>query len=209
MSDITREEIDRRTSGTFRQVSEKEKQCAVVLERTVMESVPTVWAALTEPDRLARWYGPVEGTVASGSTVRFPRSGAEATIEICDHHRFFNLAWDPQNDGGLVQVSLTKVQEGTVLTLRHTLPRNQHWDQYGPAAVGLGWDGMLLALSFYLQGDDRLAPEDQQAFSAGEEGRAFTKRSAEAWKDAHVKAGADELKAEQAARQSYEAYTQA
>ena len=51
--------------------------------------IDDLWGALTEPDRLARWYGEVEGELSQGG--EFKRVGAvggcvaPAMTEACDH----------------------------------------------------------------------------------------------------------------------------
>jgi uncharacterized protein YndB with AHSA1/START domain len=41
----------------------------LVIERTFRASIDHVWAALTEPERFARWYGTLEGEPRVGETV--------------------------------------------------------------------------------------------------------------------------------------------
>jgi hypothetical protein len=48
----------------------------------------------------------------------------------------------------------------TELVLRHTVPDDDHWAQYGPGAVGVGWDGALATLTAFIAGHD--GPNDDQ-----------------------------------------------
>ena len=68
---------------------------------------------------------------------------------------------------------------GTTLTLEHTaVVPPEMWDQFGPGAVGVGWDGALLGLGLHLDGGATLDPE---AVLASPELRAFNVASSEAW----------------------------
>ena len=62
------------------------------------------------------------------------------------------------------------------------------WTQFGPGAVGVGWEGGLLGLALHLQGG---SISDPMAWQLSDEGRAFFARSSEAWGAANVAAGAD------------------
>ena len=53
-----------------------------------------------------------------------------------------------------LEVRLTAAgAESTTLVLEHTaIVPDEMWDQFGPGAVGVGWDGGLLGLSLHLRG---------------------------------------------------------
>jgi hypothetical protein len=72
---------------------------------------------------------------------------------------------------------------------------DDRWDEYGPGAVGVGWDGGLLGLSLHLRG---ASIGDPMAWQLSEEGREFAKGSSEAWGEANRAAGADPAAAERA-----------
>ena len=60
--------------------------------------------------------------------------------------------------------------------------------QYGPGAVGVGWERGLLGLALHLTGG---SVGDPMAWQVSAEGRDFATRSSEAWGDANRAAGAD------------------
>ena len=62
------------------------------------------------------------------------------------------------------------------------------WSQFGPGAVGVGWDGGVLGLGLYLRGG---SIDDSEAWQVSEEGREFYKRASEAWGRANLATGAD------------------
>ena len=92
------------------------------------------------------------------------------------------------------------------LTLTHTAHLSEHWDEYGPGAVGVGWELGLLGLALHLAQPTAPKPDDA-AFSASPEGMAFITRSSEAWGQASVAAGADPDAARAAARRTTAFYT--
>ena len=79
--------------------------------------------------------------------------------------------------------------EMTTLELEHTaVVPDEMWDQFGPGAVGVGWDQGLLGLSLHLRGE---SVDDREAWQLSDEGREFAQRSSEAWGEANRSAGAD------------------
>ncbi len=87
-------------------------------------------------------------------------------------------------------LKLTPVDDAaTTLELEHTaVVPDEMWTQFGPGAVGVGWEGGLLGLALHLQGG---SISDPMAWQLSDEGRAFFARSSEAWGAANVAAGAD------------------
>ena len=75
------------------------------------------------------------------------------------------------------------------------------WEEYGPGAVGVGWELGLLSLERYLAGEPLNAD-----FQTTEAGRAFAARSSEAWGEANIAAGADPEAALAAAARTTAAY---
>ena len=75
----------------------------------------------------------------------------------------------------LISLELASAREDTTeLVLRHTVPDDDHWAQFGPGAVGVGWEGALTGLSAFLAGEDR-SSNGAQAMAA------FMRRSAVLW----------------------------
>jgi hypothetical protein len=82
------------------------------------------------------------------------------------------------------------------------------WDQFGPGAVGIGWDLGLFGLSLHLStGGAGMAPEESAAWMASEEGKQFVTASGQAWWAAAIAAGEDEAKATAASERCIAAYT--
>src|SRR5690606_3754732 len=65
----------RRPTGTVHTGTNGEQD--LVLTRTFPGSVEEVWASITEPDRLARWYGSYVGETGPGRTVEVTMTAEE------------------------------------------------------------------------------------------------------------------------------------
>ena len=72
------------------------------------------------------------------------------------------------------------------------------WDEYGPGAVGVGWDRGLLGLTLHLRGESVGDPDRLAAVGRGPR---FSTRSSEAWGEANGAAGADPDVASRAGRE--------
>jgi uncharacterized protein YndB with AHSA1/START domain len=119
---------------------------SVVFDRTFQAPIESVWAAITESDRLARWVGTWSGDPASGS-VRF-RMNAEGddvkpetfTIDICDppHRIALTSNVDGEQNVWHFLLELTEDTGTTTLTFSQSVP-----DPEMAAGVGPGWEYYL------------------------------------------------------------------
>ncbi len=81
------------------------------------------------------------------------------------------------------------------MTLEHTAMLDEHWNQFGPGAVGIGWDLAVMGLARHLASR---APVDQataMAWMGSPNGKAFMSQSGEFWRAAHVESGEDPVSA--------------
>lgn len=163
----------------------------VTLERTFPNSPEAVWTSCTTPEGLSRWFEPVDGELAEGGRYRLTASGTSGTIEHCQPHTELRVTWEYDGDVSRVRLTLDPAGPGTRLTLHHTVPDNEHWAQYGPAATGIGWDGALLALALALGDDGTDVQAALSAFNDTAEGKRFVECAADRWCTAHLSAGAD------------------
>ena len=87
------------------------------------DPIDDVWAALTEPDRLARWIGVYDGTRGPGGSGSFAMTqeegepvGEPMTILECDPPRRLVVEWVQQDsDAWRVDLDLTTEGDRTVL----------------------------------------------------------------------------------------------
>jgi uncharacterized protein YndB with AHSA1/START domain len=117
-----------------------------------------LWAALTEPQRLERWFMPIEGDVRVGGRYQLV-GNAGGTIEECVRPERFAVTWEMQDMVSWLEVTLTPTGAGTTLHLRHEAPFDEgFWTQFGPGAVGVGWDLSLMGLGLHLSSGAVLDP---------------------------------------------------
>ena len=167
---------------------------AIRLRRTYDAPIEDVWDALTTPERITRWFLPISGDYRVGGRYQF-EGNAGGEILTCERPHRLAVTWvygevTSPSDVSEVEVRLTSAGEGTTtLELEHTaIVPDDRWDQYGPGAVGVGWDGALLGLTLHLRGE---SVGDSMAWQVSDEGRDFFTRSSAAWGAANEAAGAD------------------
>jgi hypothetical protein len=78
--------------------------------------------------------------------------------------------------------------------------------QYGPGAVGIGWDSMLLGLAIHLSTGESVDPAVGQEWTGTEDGRRFMTLSGEEWYAANVAGGEDPAVARASADRCLKAY---
>ena len=96
--------------------------------------------------------------------------------------------------------------EQSRLELVHIAHVDDHWEQFGPGAVGIGWDLGLVGLAIHLSTGDALDPAFGQQWTVSEDGRRFMQLSSDAWFEASVTGGADPAWARAAADRTAAAY---
>ena len=179
----------------------------VRFERTYDAAVDDVWDAVTNPERITRWFLPISGDLRLGGSYQF-EGNAGGTILACERPNRLQVTWvfgDPTADPSILELRLAAVDGDTTrLELEHTaIVPEEFWTAYGPGAVGVGWDGAALGLSLHLQGG---SISDPGAWAASAEGREFYRQSSDAWGAAHLAAGADADAVAQAVAGTYAFY---
>ena len=108
-----------------------------------------VWDACTT-HRLPRWFLPISGDLRPGGRFQF-EGNAGGTIERCEAPSLLGVTWEYGGEISWVEVQLSRSQQGTVLQLTHTaLLSAERWAEFGPGAVGVGWDTALYGLGLHL-----------------------------------------------------------
>lgn len=70
-------------------------------------------------------------------------------------------------------------------------PEGDHWETYGPGAVGIGWDQALLGLGLHIDTGDAVDPSEFEKWSLSPEGLCYVRESGNGWYEADVAAGTD------------------
>ncbi|MFJ9626716.1 SRPBCC family protein [Streptomyces sp. NPDC101175] len=179
----------------------------ITIGRTYDSPPEDVWDACTDPERIQRWFLPVTGDLRVGGTYQL-QGNAGGTVERCDPPRGFFATWEFGGEVSWIELRLTPEGDGTRFELEHIAHVDDtKWAEFGPGAVGVGWDSILLGLDGDLSGARPVKPEDAMAWLASEEGRRFVTLSSEAWYAANVDSGEDETVARASADRTTAAYT--
>ncbi|MEU9059397.1 SRPBCC family protein [Streptomyces sp. NPDC048430] len=187
------DEISRvhREVGTRRVASEEAG--AVLLRRTFDAGRDEVWDAVTSPERIARWFLPVTGDFRVGGGYQLEGNAGGEILE-CVRPERLRVSWQFGPDPAFSEVEVRLTPEGsgrTVFELEHvSVVPEEFRSQYGPGAVGIGWDLALLGLGWHLAGDG-ISPEDAVDWQTSPEAKAFVARSGEEWGRAFAASGAD------------------
>jgi uncharacterized protein YndB with AHSA1/START domain len=183
---------------------------SIRLERTYDAPIEDVWDALTNPERIGRWFLPISGDYRVGGRYQF-EGNAGGEIVSCERPNRLRATWvygevTSPADVSEIEVRLTSAGEAaTTLVLEHTaIVPDEMWGQFGPGAVGVGWDGGMLGLALHLRGG---SVGDPIAWQLSDEGREFSTRSSDAWGAANIAAGADPAAAASAVTNTTAFYT--
>ncbi|HEX6469614.1 MAG TPA: SRPBCC family protein [Streptosporangiaceae bacterium] len=180
---------------------------SVTISQTYDTDVDDLWEACTDPARISRWFLPVTGELRLGGRYQL-EGNAGGTIERCDPPKSFSATWEFGGGMSWIEVRLAPDPDGgTRLELEHIAHADEHWGEFGPGAVGIGWDGAFLGLARYLATGLANDPREAAAWMASAEGKEFFALSGDRWRDADIAGGADPAAAHAAAERTKAAYT--
>lgn len=180
----------------------------VIVSQIYQAPATDVWDACTNPDRIPRWFLPITGDLRAGGRYQL-QGNAGGVIESCDPPKSFSATWEYGGEVTWIEVRVTAEPDGsTRLVLEHIAHvGGQRWAEFGPGAVGVGWDMGLLGLATHLSTGAAVNPQEVAAWMASAGGRQFMTASSERWCEADIAAGADEAGARAAADRTTAAYT--
>lgn len=194
-------------NATRREVEARgaEQGRSVRLRRRYDAPIEDVWDACTSPERIRRWFLPLRGDLRPGGSYQL-EGNAGGEILRCEPPRLLRVTWvfgdAPASE---VEVRLSPGDHhDTVFELEHSMRAAPLWAEFGPGAVGVGWDGALLGLSLHLSGQ---ATTDRQEWPHSPDGKEFFTKSSRAWGAAHEAAGATTAEADAASQNTTRFYT--
>lgn len=166
-----------------------------------------LWDALTNADRIPRWFLPISGELRVGG--RYQLEGqAGGVVEGCEEPESFAVTWEYGGQVSWVRVRLTEAGGGTVLELTHeAFVDPEFWGQFGPGAAGVGWDLGLMGLARHLESGAAVDPAAAEAWTLSPEGVQFVRQAAEGWAAAAVADGDEPGPAHEAAERTIAFYT--
>ena len=180
----------------------------VVAARTYDTTVDDLWDAVTNKERIPRWFLPISGDLRLGGRYQL-HGNAGGTITRCEPPRVVGMTWEFGGEVTWLEVTLAPTPDGGArLQLEHVahVP-DARWDEFGPGAVGVGWDSALLGLATYLASGTAVDPREAMAWLGSENGREFIRESSDDWCRASIDAGTDAPAARAAAARTTAAYT--
>lgn len=202
MIDVTHQiNAVRRDVGT--RVLEAGEARVVTVSQTYAAEADDVWDACTNPDRIRRWFLPVSGDLRVGGRYQL-EGNAGGTVERCDPPKSFAATWEYGGEVSWVELRLSAEPDGgTRLELEHVAHvDDERWAQFGPGAVGIGWDLALVGLTLHLTSGAAVDPDESAAWMVSDEGRQFLSRSSAQWGEASIAAGTDATTARAAAERT-------
>ena len=182
--------------ATSREVGESQRDGKptriVRASRTYPTSQQDLWSALTEKERICRWFAEVSGDFELGGRYTI-KDNADGKITGCEPPKSLALTWEIGSNVSWVSVTVEEAKDGSLLTLEHEMPTDPesetHWAQYGPGATGVGWELAFIGLDMHLSGDGQSSLDAGSAWAEAAQGKATLRTWAEDWAKAHVKAG--------------------
>jgi hypothetical protein len=96
---------------------------------------------------------------------------------------------------------------GARLELTHTVPVDPHWTEFGPGAVGLGWDLALMGLVLHVASGAAVDPAEVAAWQGTPPALDLMTRASDDWCRADIADGAPADDARARAARTLAAYT--
>ena len=181
---------------------------SVLISQTYDATVEELWDACTNQERIPRWFAPVTGELELGGRYQV-EGNAGGTITECEAPHRFAATWEYDGAVSWIEVRVSDAGDGRArFELEHLALVDAHWDEFGPGAVGIGWDLTVLGLALHVAAADGVVDKDAvEAWVASEEGVRFMTLSNEGWRDADIATGTDPDVAGPAADRTLAAYT--
>ena len=180
----------------------------VTVSQTYPATVEEVWDACTNPERIPRWFAPVSGELQLGGRYQI-EGNASGTVTECEPPHRFAATWEFGGAVSWIEVRVSDAGDGRArFELELLALVDAHWEEFGPGAVGIGWDLTVMGLGLHLGAPDgEVDHAAVEAWSASEDGLQFMTLSNEGWRDADIASGTDPAVAAPAADRTLAAYT--
>jgi uncharacterized protein YndB with AHSA1/START domain len=180
----------------------------VIATCTYDTATEDLWDAITNVERIPRWFLPISGDLRLGGRYQL-QGNAGGEITVCEPPRHLAVTWEFGGQLTWLDVRLSELSDGgSRLRLEHLahVP-DDLWNQYGPGAVGVGWDLTLTGLTRHLTTGVSADPKKRAEWMTSQEGKDSLRRSSEEWCRASIAAGTDEAAALDAASRTAAFYT--
>ncbi|MEU1985922.1 SRPBCC family protein [Nocardia sp. NPDC019395] len=178
-----------------------------VARRSYATDPDDLWNALTDAGRIPRWFLPVSGELSVGGRYQL-EGNAGGVVEECEPPKRFAVTWEMGPMISWLEIRLDPAAEGTTLELVHEAPVDPDmWKQFGPGAVGVGWDLGLMGLGLHLETGAGVDQAAALEFPTTPDGLSFVRAAAAGWAAASIADGDDPAFANPAAETTVAFYT--
>ena len=180
----------------------------VAAARTYDTGIDDLWDALTNAERIPRWFLPISGDLRLGGRYQL-EGNAGGGIRTCEPPRHLAVTWEYGGQASWVTVRLAEeAPDRTRLELEHLAHvDDKFWDEYGPGAVGVGWELAMMGLGNHLETGAALDRQAGMAWPTTPKGKVFVRGSSEGWAQASIAAGTDPAAAQASAARTTAFYT--
>jgi uncharacterized protein YndB with AHSA1/START domain len=178
----------------------------VIISQSYDTDQDDLWDAVTNIERIPRWLMPISGDLTVGGSYQL-EGQAGGTVLTCDPPKNFTATWE--FGGGVSWIDVTVSADGpdrSRLVIEHIAHVDDHWEQFGPGAVGMGWDSMVLGLAIHVATGESVDPSFGEQWIVTDDGRRFLTLSSEKWCDANIAFGTAEATARAMAQRCLAAY---
>lgn len=164
-----------------REVSRTGETVTVLMRRSYQADPAEVWDALTDPDRMKRWFMPVSGDLQVGGTFQLEGNAGGEILE-CEPPKRFKVTFGGPNS--LLELRLLPgADASTELELEHSMSEAPAPGGAGALWVGPGWDGGLLGLGLYVTGELPVDADPTEMANSAEV-ISYNEQSVRAWIEA-------------------------
>lgn len=208
---MTEIDVDHQINAVARTVGKRTIDAGEAHVVTIKQSYDTdqedLWDAVTNIERIPRWLMPISGDLKIGGNYQL-HGNASGTILTCDPPKTFSATWEYGGNTSWIEVSVSSQSaDRAQLVIEHIAVVGDEMSlQFGPGAVGIGWDSMVLGLALHLSTGEAIDPAFGEQWVTTDEGRRFLALSNEAWYDANIASGTDPAAAREAADRCLKAY---
>jgi uncharacterized protein YndB with AHSA1/START domain len=126
-------------------------KAVVRMEDSFDTDIDDLWSAITDPERLARWIGKVEGDLRLGGEFRAGFTSSyegPGRVDVCDPPRRLRVTMDPGDDDETVlEAELSPDGDGTRLVVEE-----RGFPLDSAAGYGAGWQAHIEDLAAHLTG---------------------------------------------------------
>jgi uncharacterized protein YndB with AHSA1/START domain len=190
-------DVDHQINAVSRDLGGREIDAGEAHVVTVSQGYDTdpedLWDAVTNIERIARWFLPITGELTVGGKYQL-QGHAGGTVLTCDPPKNFTATWEFGGNVSWIDVGVAVDGPGRArLIVEHIIPvaDDEIWRRFGPGAVGMGWDSMLVGLALHLPTGETIDPAAGQEWLGTEDGQRFLALSSEKWYETSVAFGVE------------------